>query len=106
VTGQIEIPVIDNIHQKVFAAIAGGKLEMATWHTCGTTHCRGGWVIVIAGEAGKGLENQTSSEFAAMMIYKASSVIKVSPVRFYESNEVAMKDIERCAAEEAHLAAS
>jgi len=36
-----------------------------------------------------------------MQIYKASSPIRVSPVRFFESNEVAMADIQRCAAEEA-----
>ncbi len=52
---------------------------------------------------GQKLKEITSYEFAAMMIYKASSVIKVSPVRFYEGNEAAMKDIERCAAEEKEL---
>jgi hypothetical protein len=36
-----------------------------------------------------------------MQIYKASSDIRVSPVRFYETNEVAMADIKRCAEEEA-----
>ncbi len=35
-----------------------------------------------------------------MKIYKASSPIKVPPVRFYETNEKAMKDIIRCAEEE------
>ena len=80
---------------------------MGAWHgqtACGMTHCRGGTVIALAGAAGKALEDLTSSEFAAMMIYKESSPIKVSPVRFYESNEVAMADIKRCAAEEAKQA--
>jgi len=76
---------------------------MEAWHTCNTTHCRGGWVIALAGPAGKKLEAKTSSEFAAMAIYSKSSPIKVSPVRFYESNEVAMADIRRCADEEAKL---
>jgi hypothetical protein len=75
-------------------------LEMGAWHTCNMTHCRGGWVVALAGEAGKKLESQTSSEFAAMAIYSKSSPIKVSPVRFYESNEAAMADIKRCAEEE------
>lgn len=66
----------------------------------GMTYCRGGAAILAAGEAGKKLKDATSFEFAAMMIYKASSPIKVSPVRFYEDNEAAMKDIERCAIEE------
>ncbi len=73
---------------------------MSNWHLCETTHCRGGWVVTIAGEAGKKLEALTTTEFAAMQIYKASSPIRVSPVRFYETNEAAMADIERCAAEE------
>ena len=80
---------------------------MGHWHAseqlneeggyCGTTHCRAGWVVTLAGAEGRALELATSTEFAAKQIYKASSQIRVSPVRFYESNEVAMKDIERCA---------
>ena len=76
---------------------------MDTWHTCDTTHCRAGWVVHLAGSAGYELESKSSTEFAAMMIYKESSPIKVSPVRFYENSEKAMKDIERCAQEEAAL---
>ncbi len=77
---------------------------MATWHTCETTHCRAGWVVTLAGLEGKKLELETSTCFAAMQIYNASSEIKVSPTRFYENNEKAMKDIVRCAEEEAALA--
>jgi hypothetical protein len=98
------IPVIPEIHQKVLDAVSReGALKMDGWHHCATTHCRGGWVIALAGEAGRKLEEVTHSEFAAMMIYKASSPIRVSPVRFYESDEKAMEDIKRCAAEEAAL---
>ena len=57
--------------------------------------------MTLAGEAGSELEELTSTEFAAMMIYKESSEIRVSPTRFYESNDVAMKDIIRCAELEA-----
>lgn len=103
-----EIPVVPNIHQAVLAAVSKeNAFDMGDWHKetkCGSTHCRGGWVIALAGEAGKKLEEHTTSEFAAMQIYKASSPIKVSPVRFYETNEVAMADIKRCATEEAALA--
>ena len=56
--------------------------------------------MFLAGDAGKALESKTSTLFAAMQIYKASSPIQVSPTRFFESNEIAMKDMERCAAEE------
>jgi len=100
----ITIPIIDNIHQKILEAVQQpDALNMSEWHTCDTTHCRAGWVSFLAGPAGKELEKQTCTEFAAMQIYKASSPIMVSPVRFYESNEVAMADIIRCAKEEATL---
>ena len=70
---------------------------MDSWHTCDTTHCRAGWVVTLAGKEGKELESKTSTLFAAMQIYKASSPIKVSPPRFFESNKIAMDDIKRCA---------
>ncbi len=73
---------------------------MGDWHTCNTTHCRAGWVVHLAGKEGYQLEEETDTCFAAMQIYKKSSPIKVSLVRFYERNELAMKDIERCAEEE------
>jgi hypothetical protein len=76
---------------------------MDSWHTCDTTHCRAGWIVVLAGDEGKKLEEETSTQFAAMQIYKASSPIKVSPVRFFESDEIAMADIKRCADEESKL---
>ena len=77
-----------------------GALDMRDWHTCETTHCRAGWVVTLAGEAGRELESRTSTEFAAMQIYKVSSTIPVSPVRFYDADEAAKRDIERCAIEE------
>jgi hypothetical protein len=96
-----EAPIIENIHQKVLAAVsAKDAFDMSTWHTCDTTHCRAGWVVHLAGEQGYLLEKHTSTEFAAMIIYKKSSPIRVSPTRFFESNEVAMADIIRCAEEE------
>jgi len=84
---------------------------MSSWHEdenkneegayCGTTHCRAGWVIALAGKEGVQLESVFGTENAAMQIYhKSSPEINVSPVRFYQSNEVALEDIERCAKEE------
>jgi len=71
---------------------------MSTWHTCETTHCRAGWVVHLAGEAGKKLESETSTLFAAMKIYHLSSPeIPVSPCRFFEDNKTVMQDIRRCA---------
>ena len=97
----VEIPTIENIHQKVAEAVkTENALEMSDWHTCETTHCRAGWACVLAGEAGKALENQTSTAFAAAQIYNASSQIKVPHSQFYKSNSEAMEDIIRCAEEE------
>ena len=76
---------------------------MGTWHKCDTTHCRAGWVVVLAGKEGAELEKQTDTAFAAQQIYKKSSSIRVSPTRFYETNTVAMADIKRCADEEKTL---
>ncbi len=73
---------------------------MGDWHSCDTTHCRAGWAVHLAGEAGYALEKATSPVFAAMQIYKASGA-PISPVRFFESDEVAMADIKRCAGVEA-----
>jgi hypothetical protein len=72
---------------------------MSTWHTCSTTHCRAGWVVTLAGEAGKKLEERFNTEFAAMQIYKASGY-RINPARFYDSNEAAMADMKRLAEQE------
>jgi len=97
----LEITAIENIHEKVLEAVSNeGALDMSSWH-CGTTHCRAGWVVTLAGEEGKKLEAETDTCFAAMMIYKKSSPIHVPPTRFFEDNKTAMADIKRCAELEA-----
>lgn len=99
--GGLTVPVIPGIHQRVLEAASGkGALDMSKWHTCKTTHCRAGWVVQLAGEPGRALEDKTSTLFAAMQIYKASSPIRVAPPRFFETNEQAMADLQRCAAAE------
>jgi hypothetical protein len=97
------VPTIPNIHQRVYEAVTAPDhgLEMDAWHTCETTHCRGGWVVTLAGAAGKKLEDQTSTLFAAMQIYRASSPLRISPTRFFEPNAVAMADMKKMAALEA-----
>lgn len=111
------VPVLKNIHQRVLKAVVRpGALDMSSWHEstevneegayCGTTHCRAGWVVTLAGKAGRELEERTSTLFAAQQIYRASSPgIPVSPPRFYESNEKALADMRRCAALEQEAAA-
>lgn len=92
-----EVPVIKNIHQGVLKAINQGVLDMSKPHRGDTVHCRGGWVVHLAGEKGYALERETSTVGAAMLIYKASSPVKVAPGRFFETNEEARIDIEKCA---------
>jgi hypothetical protein len=98
-----DVPVIEQIDAKILAAIeAGGTLQMSCWHddSCGTTHCRAGWAITIAGEAGKKLEDKYGPGPAGALIYAASRPGVPVP-NFYASNEVALADIRKCAAEEA-----
>ena len=91
------IPVIKNIHKKIYkAASKKGCLDMGTWHTCQTTHCRAGWTVHLAGDAGYELERQTTPLFAAMQIYKASGY-QISPCRFFDSNEKALEDMKKLA---------
>jgi hypothetical protein len=100
--GAPPVPVIENIHQRVLEAVTAPNhaLDMSDWHTCGTTHCRAGWVVHLAGEAGYALERFHNTALAAQLIYDASDTTRrISPVRFYETNEVAMADIRRLAGE-------
>jgi hypothetical protein len=96
---------IEGIHQKVLAAIQdnGNSLDMGAWHSCDTTHCRGGWVTFLAGEQGKQLESRFGMPLAAHIIYKNSSEIPVRWHQYYLNNEDAMKDIIKCAEEEKAL---
>jgi len=76
---------------------------MESWHSCDTTHCRAGWVTVLAGKEGKELEDKTDTAFAAMLIYRESSPVEVHLHQFFKNNEDAMEDIKRCAEEESKL---
>lgn len=98
-----EFPVkIENVHQKVFAAAsAPDALNMDDWHTCETTHCRAGWVVHLAGEAGCALEWAMGTAAAAAMIYMASDPTLEKVPDFYCSNEEALADMRRLAEAEA-----
>ena len=74
---------------------------MSTWHSCETTHCRAGWVITLAGEAGKAMEFCIGTPAAAALIYlKSDPKIEKMP-NFYADNETAMADMKRLAELEA-----
>jgi hypothetical protein len=76
---------------------------MGAFHTCETTHCRAGWAIQLAGDAGKALEAFHNSELAAMLIYEASGY-PINPARFYDGDAAALADMKRLA--EAEVIAS
>ncbi|WWQ13004.1 hypothetical protein PQ43W_58 [Ralstonia phage PQ43W] len=104
-----DAPVIENIHQKVFAAASqAGALDMGVWHNaCGTTHCRAGHVVVLAGKAGKELEDMIGTPAAAIAIYLASDPERFKAEElpdFYCDNDTALADMKRMAEEEAAAA--
>jgi len=92
------VPKIKNIHQEVYnAASHPNALDMSTWHRCETTHCRAGWVIALAGEAGAALESCMGTATAAALIYLKSDPSLERMPNFYTDNETAMADMKRLA---------
>jgi hypothetical protein len=95
--GAPPIPRIENIHQRMFEAVSQPcALDMSSWHRCGTTHCRAGWVVTLAGDAGKKLEAFHNTELAAMLIYRESGY-HINPARFYDTGKAALEDMKRLA---------
>ncbi len=94
-------PVVPNLHTKILAAIgAGGALDMSTWHTCETTHCRAGWAIALAGPEGAKLEAEVGPAMAGALITLASCPWMNRVPDFYSDNATARADIEAQAAKE------
>jgi hypothetical protein len=98
--GPPPIPKIENINQQVYAAATAKStsLQMNTWHTCDTSHCRAGWVVHLAGEPGYALERFFNTALAAQLIYRESGA-PINPGRFYDTNEEALADMKRAAEE-------
>jgi hypothetical protein len=69
---------------------------MSGVHECETTHCRAGWVVHLAGEAGYDLQQKFNWELAAMLIYRESGA-PINPARFCDSNKAAIADMKRLA---------
>lgn len=93
-------PVIEDIHAKVYAAASQpGALDMGQWH-CGTSQCRAGWVVTLAGNEGLDLEAKIGTLAAAMAIYMASDPERWKTERlpdFYCDNATALADMARMA---------
>jgi uncharacterized protein YjbI with pentapeptide repeats len=95
------VPKIANIHQAVYdAASKPAALDMGSWHTCDTTHCRAGWVVTLAGAGGKALEWAMGTPAAAAIIYLASDPKIEKIPNFYASNDAALEDMKRLAEQE------
>lgn len=91
-----QAPYVRDLDQKILEAIeAGGILDMSEWHTCATTHCRAGWAVHLAGEAGKELEHKHGTEGAGALIYQRSTGRRHP--NFYANDAEALADIRRCA---------
>ena len=97
------VPVIKDIHQTVYAAATQpGALDMGKWHnSCGTAHCRAGWVVTLAGDAGRAMEFCMGTPAAAAMIYLASDPKIEKMPNFYTDNGTALADMKRLAEQEA-----
>jgi hypothetical protein len=92
---------VPDLHTKMLAAIdAGGTLDMSTWHTCETTHCRAGWAITLAGDAGRDLEDRCGSALAGAIISLSSCPWMDRVPDFYASDDDALADIKACAERE------
>ena len=100
--GGFEAPTLSHPYTQVLAAIRaeGCALRMNSWHQCDTTHCLGGWVTALCGEAGAKLESKVGMPAAPRLIL-AKSRPGVPLPNFYSSDEAAMVFIETRAAEEA-----
>ncbi len=102
-----DAPVLPKIHQTVYAAAsAPGAFDMNDWDEGGTTHCRAGWVVALAGEDGAELGRRIGTEAAASLIYLASDPTLDRFPNFHCGNDEALADMKRQADREAALGRS
>jgi hypothetical protein len=87
-----DVPIVPALDKQICEIVSTGQgqLDMGAWHRCETTHCRAGWAIHLAGDAGRELELKYGSERAGGFIYRASTGRWPN---FFADNDVALKDI-------------
>jgi hypothetical protein len=87
-----EVPVVPELDATICRIVTSGEgtLDMSGWHQCKTSHCRAGWAIHLAGEAGYAVEDKYDSLRAGLMIYRASTG-RVPD--FFADNKSALADI-------------
>lgn len=89
----LDAKILDKISQPV------GSLNSGVWCDHGVASRRAVWAIILAGDAGRMLEDRIGPGAAGALIYAASRPGKLIP-NFYESAAKAMEDMKRCAAED------
>lgn len=88
------VPTVDDLDRRMMESAWSSEtaLNMTTWHSvCGTSHCRAGWTVTLAGEEGAALEKQIGTNAAAALIYAASGSHPAP--NWYACHEDAMADI-------------
>ncbi len=97
---------IENLFTEILSAIeSGGKLHMGSWHECETTHCIAGWVITLAGEVGRVIEELAGAPWGATLIINESCPYLEGRVpNFYATDEEGMAFIKECVAKETKAA--
>ena len=92
--GLPDAPTVPDLDRKILEASEdGARLEMGSWH-CGTTHCRAGWAIALAGAEGAELEKMLGPSAAGALIYFRSTGHVPD---FFVSTADALADIRKCA---------
>lgn len=98
-----DVPVVPMLDTTILGLVDAkqGGFDMRSWHgehrsgdACGTTHCRAGWAVNLAGKAGYELEKKYGPAVAGGMIYRASAG---HVPYFYGSTELALEDMRSCA---------
>jgi uncharacterized protein YjbI with pentapeptide repeats len=107
-TSNPDVPVVEHLDMQIFQAVTAvpASFDMSHWHrttACGTTHCRAGYAVHLAGPGGYQLEKKLgSAEFAGRAIYLASEGYVP---HFFGTTERALEDIRLRAKESADYAA-
>jgi uncharacterized protein YjbI with pentapeptide repeats len=85
-------PLVPDIDRRILEAVASDPkaLDMGQWHACETTHCRAGWAVHFAGEAGKVMESLIGPATAGALIYHKSAG---HVPNFYATNEDSLADM-------------
>lgn len=103
--GLPEIPCIEQLDVKVLAWIEAtpAQFNMSAWtsqNECGTTYCRAGLAVHLAGDAGMALQRARGWEAAGGLIYQKSTG---DLPNFRATNGSALDDIQRCAKQQLQL---